>query len=84
MLILSRKEDESIIIDDEIEIKVLELDNGRVKLGIKAPKDIPIHREEVYQEIQAENREAAKAKGGLDKKLNDLLKNRANTVEEGE
>ncbi|WP_027339044.1 carbon storage regulator CsrA [Halonatronum saccharophilum] len=62
MLILTRKENQSIIIDDDIEIKVVELSDGRVKLGIDAPRSIPVHRQEVYQEIQAENKEAAKGR----------------------
>ncbi|MCK8824176.1 carbon storage regulator CsrA [Fuchsiella alkaliacetigena] len=74
MLILSRKQEESIIIDDEIEIKVLELDNGRVQLGIRAPESVAIHREEIYKEIQAENKEALKVSGNLVADLADKLK----------
>jgi carbon storage regulator len=59
MLILSRKKDESIMIDEKIEIKVIAIEEGKVKLGISAPKDIEIHRKEVYLEIQKENKEAA-------------------------
>ena len=62
MLILTRKKNESIIIDDKIKVTVLELDNNRVQLGIEAPRDIIIHREEVYRDIQEENRKAALVK----------------------
>jgi len=53
MLILSRKLDESIIIgDDEIKITVLEIQGSQIRLGIEAPKDISIHREEIYHRIK--------------------------------
>ena len=58
MLILTRKKNESIIIDEQIKVTILELDNNRVQVGIEAPRDISIHREEVYLEIQEENRKA--------------------------
>ncbi len=74
MLILTRKENQSIIIDDNIEIKVLELGDGRVQLGIEAPRSIPVHRQEVYQEIQAENKEAAKGQLDSLKGLKKLFK----------
>lgn len=56
MLILSRKLEESIIIDDNIEIKVVELGNGRVKLGISAPREIEILRKELYDEVEDSNK----------------------------
>jgi len=56
MLVLGRKKGESIIIDDDIEIIVTAIEGDTIKLGFKAPKDIPIHRKEVYLEIQEENR----------------------------
>lgn len=62
MLILTRKKDESIIIDDNIKIKVIDIDSNRIQLGIDAPKSISIHREEVYKEIQEENKMAVLAK----------------------
>ena len=62
MLILSRKEEESIIINGNIEVKVLEIGEGKVRLGIKAPKDVDIFREEIYKSIQEENIQAAKTK----------------------
>ncbi|KJS85392.1 MAG: hypothetical protein JM58_08745 [Peptococcaceae bacterium BICA1-8] len=60
MLVLSRGKDESIIIGDNIKLTVIEVrSDGTVRLGIDAPKDVEIHREEVYQAIQTENRLAA-------------------------
>ena len=60
MLILSRKKDESIIIGGNIEIKILEIHESKVRIGIKAPQDIDIFREELYKSIQEENIEASK------------------------
>ena len=59
MLVLSRKISESIVIDGRITVKVIRLDGEVVKLGIEAPADVPVHRQEVYEEIQRTNREAA-------------------------
>ena len=59
MLVLTRRVDESIIIGDDIRIVVVDVRGEQVKLGIEAPRHIPVHREEVYREIQAENRRAA-------------------------
>lgn len=61
MLALSRKKDESIIINGNIEISILDISKDQVKIGIKAPKNIPIHRKEVYIQIQEENATAAKS-----------------------
>ena len=66
MLVLTRKKDESIIIDDHIEVKVISIEDGKVKLGISAPKNIEIHRKEVYVEIQSENKAAAKGSLSLE------------------
>jgi len=59
MLILSRKSGESIVIDGRIRVKILRHDGDIVKVGIEAPPDVPVHREEVYAEIQESNRRAA-------------------------
>ncbi|MBI1839713.1 MAG: carbon storage regulator CsrA [Verrucomicrobia bacterium] len=59
MLILSRKVNENIVIDGRIIVKIVRLDGENVKLGIEAPADVPVHRQEVYDEIQRSNREAA-------------------------
>jgi carbon storage regulator len=58
MLILSRKPGESIVIDGRITVKIMRLDGDVVKIGIDAPANVPVHRQEVYDEIQASNREA--------------------------
>jgi carbon storage regulator len=58
MLILSRKVNESIIINGSILVKIVRVDGDVVKLGIQAPTDVPVHRQEVYEEIQRANREA--------------------------
>lgn len=54
MLVLSRKKDEKIIIGDQITLMVIEIRGDKVRLGIDAPKDVSVHREEVYQAIRAE------------------------------
>lgn len=59
MLALSRKANESIIIGNDIEVTILEVKGEQVKIGIKAPKSIPVYREEVYQQIRESNKEAA-------------------------
>lgn len=58
MLVLSRKVGESIMIGDQIEVEVLDIQGEQVKLGIKASKDIEIHRQEVYETIKNENKQA--------------------------
>ncbi|MDC6268305.1 carbon storage regulator CsrA [Lysinibacillus fusiformis] len=58
MLVLSRKKDESIMIGDQIEIKILAVDGDQIKLGIVAPKTVKVHRSEVFEAIQAQNKEA--------------------------
>lgn len=59
MLALSRKANESIIIGNDIEVTILEVKGEQVKVGIKAPKSVPVYREEVYQQIKDANKEAA-------------------------
>lgn len=55
MLVLSRKKDESIHIDDNVEIVVVEIRGDKVRLGIRAPKEVKIYRKEIYEAIQREN-----------------------------
>ncbi|AXF56309.1 carbon storage regulator CsrA [Salicibibacter kimchii] len=59
MLILTRKHDESIQIGDGVEVKVVSIEGDQVKLGIDAPKHVDIHRKEIYDSIQEENKAAA-------------------------
>lgn len=59
MLALSRKKDEAIVIDNNIEVTVLEVKGEHVKLGISAPKSVPVYRKEVYLQIQESNKESA-------------------------
>jgi carbon storage regulator len=70
VLILTRKKDEKIIINDNITITIVELDNNQVKLGIEAPVQIEVHREEIYRQIEEENRRAVVKK---DFELDNLL-----------
>ncbi|MBQ7615463.1 MAG: carbon storage regulator CsrA [Butyrivibrio sp.] len=63
MLALSRKKNEAIIINNNIEITVLDIRGDQIKLGIAAPKDIPIYRKEVYIQIQNENKQATDVAG---------------------
>jgi carbon storage regulator len=58
MLVLSRKENEAIIIDDRIELLVVKVQGDKVKIGIKAPPEVPVHRAELAERIAAENRGA--------------------------
>ncbi|HEY8361933.1 MAG TPA: carbon storage regulator CsrA [Tissierellaceae bacterium] len=73
MLILTRKKDESIILDGKIEIKVVEIGEGKVKIGIEAPKDIDIVRKELYEKVEEENVTAVEYKFKLED-INKLLK----------
>ncbi|MCB1172271.1 MAG: carbon storage regulator CsrA [Leptospiraceae bacterium] len=59
MLVLARKVNSSIMIGDDIEIVVVEIKGDQVKLGVKAPREISVHRSEVYADIQEQNRQAA-------------------------
>lgn len=64
MLVLSRKRDESIMIGDEVEIMIVDVRGDKVRLGITAPNNIPVHRREVYDAIQHEKKQAKAAKPG--------------------
>lgn len=59
MLVLSRKKNESIVIDENVVITVVEVRGDKVRLGIQAPKEIPVHRQEVYDAIVGEKKEIA-------------------------
>ena len=63
MLALSRKKGEAIIINNNVEITIIEVKGDQVKLGISAPKSVPIYRKEVYEQIQEANKEAMNSTG---------------------
>ena len=63
MLALSRKKNEAIIVNNNIEITILEVKGDQVKIGVTAPKEVPIYRKEVYAQIQEANQDAASAEG---------------------
>ncbi|MCM1120062.1 MAG: carbon storage regulator CsrA [bacterium] len=71
MLALSRKKNEAIIINNNIEITILEVKGDQVKIGVTAPREVPVYRKEVYAQIQEANKEAASADGMA--ALKDLL-----------
>jgi len=71
MLALSRKKNEAIMINNNIEITILEIKGEQVKLGISAPKEVPVYRKEVYLDIQNANKEATSTEGM--EALKDLL-----------
>jgi carbon storage regulator len=62
MLVLTRKIHQSIVIGDNVEVVVLEVRGEQVRLGIRAPKDVAVHRKEIYEQILEENREAAQVR----------------------
>jgi carbon storage regulator len=70
MLALSRKIGESIIIGNDIELTILEVKGDQVKIGINAPKSIPVYRKEIYLQIKDSNKEAASSEATVD-----ILKN---------
>ena len=59
MLVLSRQRDESIVIGDKVVVTIVDIRGDKVRLGIQAPGEIPVHRQEVYEAIQRENRSKA-------------------------
>ncbi len=63
MLALSRRRDESLVIDNNIEVTILDIRGDQVKIGISAPKEIPIYRKEVYLQIQEANKQAMEVDG---------------------
>ena len=74
MLVLTRKKDQSIVIGDNIEVTVLEIQGEQVRIGVKAPKSVSVHRKEIYLEIWEENRRAAEI-GNVE--LDAVMKNAA-------
>ncbi|MCB0362686.1 MAG: carbon storage regulator CsrA [Bdellovibrionales bacterium] len=74
MLVLTRKLGECIAIDDHIKIRIVQIKGKQVRLGIEAPKDTKIHREEVYQAIQDQNQESSLATSDKTRAVAKLLK----------
>jgi len=72
MLVLSRQRDQSIIIGDNIIITIVDIRGDKVRLGIDAPKEIPVHRQEVYEAIQRENLRNGDIEGNLEIKADTL------------
>jgi len=65
MLVLARHLNESVMIGDDVEVVVVAVQGDQVKLGIKAPRTVPVHRKEIYEEIQRENLRAAATAGDV-------------------
>lgn len=63
MLALSRKKNESIVINNDVEITILDIKGDQVKIGINAPKSVPVYRKEVYLQIQEANKAASQSEG---------------------
>jgi carbon storage regulator len=74
MLVLKRKLNESIMIGDDIEIKIISFDKDGVRIGIEAPKDFPIYRKEIYLTIQEENKQAVSDDRDKLSQLNNLFR----------
>lgn len=77
MLVLTRKLNEAIMIGDDIEITILAVEGEQIKLGINAPKNVDIHRKEIYQSIQQENSEASEIKTNLLENINEYFKKKS-------
>ncbi|MCC5910843.1 MAG: carbon storage regulator CsrA [Clostridiaceae bacterium] len=76
MLVLARKKDESIMLGKDIEIKILGIEEDKVKIGISAPKDVEIFRKEIYLAIEEENKEASQQKINIDSLKDFFYKNK--------
>ena len=74
MLVLARRINESIMIGDDIEVVVVDIKGDQVKLGIRAPRTVSVHRSEVYQEIKQQNKEAAASSPQSLSDLGNLIK----------
>ena len=80
MLVLARKTNESIMIGDQIEVSIVDIRGDQVKLGINAPNNIKVYRQEVYSAIQMENIKAMKTKPEILPKLDTLLAGKVGNV----
>ena len=74
MLVLTRRLKESIMVGDDIEISILSIEGDQVKLGISAPKNVDIHRKEIYLSIQQENNSATQTDAGAIESLSNFFK----------
>ena len=74
MLILARKENQSIMIGDNIEITIVNIKGDHIKIGINAPDNVKVYRKEIFEEIQKANLEAVKVNPDAMKNLGDLFK----------
>jgi carbon storage regulator len=83
MLVLSRQRDQTIMIGDDIEITVVDIRGDKVRLGINAPSEIPVHRKEVYEAIKRENRAAANVKPEDIAKVTGIHKDEAGAAKKG-
>lgn len=72
MLVLTRKKDQTIVINDNVEITVLDIQGDQVRIGINAPRSVSVHRKEVFLEIQQENKKASEV-GNVS--LDEIIKN---------
>ncbi len=72
MLVLSRQRDESIMIGDDVEIIIVDVRGDKVRLGITAPKEIPVHRREIYDAIQREKKQKGESQEQQDEKTQAL------------
>jgi carbon storage regulator len=77
MLVLTRKPNEAIMIGDDIEITILSIEGDQIKLGIDAPKNVDIHRKEIYLSIQHENRKASKTETNFLEGINEYFKKKS-------
>ncbi len=82
MLVLTRKLGESIAIDDHIKIRIVQIKGKQVRLGIEAPKDTKIHREEVYLAIQDQNQQSAQVTSDKSRSVAKLLGTKTTSKEE--
>ncbi|MEK6772526.1 MAG: carbon storage regulator CsrA [Bdellovibrionota bacterium] len=82
MLVLTRKLGESIAIDDHIKIRIVQIKGKQVRLGIEAPKDTKIHREEVYLAIQDQNQQSAQVTSDKSRSVAKLLGTKATSKDE--
>jgi carbon storage regulator len=74
MLVLTRKKGQSIVIGDDIEVSIIDIQGDQVKIGVNAPKNVTIHRKEIFLEIQQENIKAANLGSTSLRELSESLK----------